>query len=140
MPLSAKAWGWATRKGFEQVLATWVGNDADNLIPSWGPPDSVYNMSDGQKVLTYTINTGSGGSVVPIGTTYMYMRRQWYCKVSFMVSSSNRISSWRYEGNSCRSTAPKEVKRIENVGKNISKPDAVSPLKKFNTKLDDANL
>jgi len=57
-----------------------------------------------------------------------------------MVSPSNRISSWRYEGNSCRSAAPKEVKRIEDAGKKISKPDAIPPLKKFNTKLDDANL
>lgn len=107
--LQASGYAWSTRKNFEKVLASWLGRDSDELVPNWGAPNSVYGLSSGGKVLTYITNTGTGGSLVPLGGTgtYMTVNRQWYCKVSFTIDPDNRIVRWSYQGNNCRSKAPK---------------------------------
>ena len=44
----------ATTANYEKVLSSWVGNNADNLVSSWGPPESSYPLSDGGRVLQYS--------------------------------------------------------------------------------------
>jgi hypothetical protein len=143
-PLAAMAW--ATRKGYEMVLNTWVGSDADRLVPSWGVPNSVYPLSNGGKALTYMTNTSTGGSAVPIGNTYMFVKREWYCKVTFMVDAGNRISSWTYQGNNCRAATPKEPKShvtTESSSTSTSRDghaSSIPNLRKFNSNLKDDSL
>ena len=44
----------ATTANYEKLLNTWVGNHIDNLVSSWGPPQSSYPLSDGGRVIEYT--------------------------------------------------------------------------------------
>ena len=46
--------GCATTAGYETLLSSWVGNSADYLVSSWGPPQNSYRLSDGGSVLEYT--------------------------------------------------------------------------------------
>ena len=89
----------ATTKKYEKILDSWMGETDSNLISSWGAPSSTYEMSNGNKMLTF-INSNSGPTVM-IGN--MLMPSNWHCKTEFTVNPKNIIVSWRYEGNSCRS-------------------------------------
>ena len=130
--------GIPTQKGFEQVLQSWVGDDINSLIGSWGPPERVDELPNGAKMYTY-IRTGSYTTPVYVTPTYtspshttvnvygntayatttpgMTTGGQAYggqtyttsCSVSFTTDASQRIAMWRYEGNSCKAVAPKET-------------------------------
>lgn len=120
--------GCATTANYERVLSSWVGSDADQLIRSWGPPSSTFPLSNGGQVFVYSRGRSSTyttpmqvqqGPGMFIGNTYYpgqttvtggqaYNIRH-SCRTQFEVDSSNRIVSWRWEGNSCVAHAPKET-------------------------------
>jgi hypothetical protein len=58
--------GCATTANYEKILNTWVGSHADNLVTSWGPPQSSFQLSDGSTVIEYM----RSGTVVVPGYTY----------------------------------------------------------------------
>jgi len=68
----------------ENVMSSWVGEKSDNLLASWGAPDSTIQLDNGGKVLTWT--TLEGGGEYPLRT----------CRKSFTVNSSGIIESWSY--------------------------------------------
>lgn len=43
----------ATEEGYRQVVNTWVGAHADQLVSVWGPPQNFYQLSGGGEVLQY---------------------------------------------------------------------------------------
>jgi hypothetical protein len=111
----------ATTAKYESILQSWVGDDADNLVRKWGPPNSTYTLGGGGRILSYS-HGGSSSYTTPtqvqqsagqfIGSTYYpgqttvtggqtYNINRW-CNTTFEVNSSNRIVSWRWEGNACR--------------------------------------
>ena len=45
--------GCATTANYQKILQSWVGSHADNLVASWGPPQSSYQLSNGGWVLEY---------------------------------------------------------------------------------------
>ena len=57
----------ATTQNYEKILNYWVGNEVDSLVLSWGPPDSIYDKSDGGKVFSYV---RQGSITMPGYTTY----------------------------------------------------------------------
>ena len=65
--------GCATTANYENVLSSWVGTTADNLIMRWGPPSNSYPLSNGGRVLEYSnqrnIPLGGYATIVP-QTTY----------------------------------------------------------------------
>ena len=122
--------GFATREGLEQLLRSWEGSDVNDLMTSWGPPTRTDELPNGLKMYTYvrsgnytaptyitplrttpsrtTVNVygntayatttpgvTTGGQVFS-GQTYSM-----YCSVSFTTDRSQRIVTWRYEGNAC---------------------------------------
>jgi len=108
----------ATEQKYVQVLDTWKGESEQELVASWGVPDSVYQSSSSKpKYLTYNYRkTGYVPGISPtyqtsiIGNTayttayggssgYSYNNN---CKTTFTIVGST-ITSWRYEGNACRS-------------------------------------
>lgn len=107
---ASETWAMRTRKNLEAALQSWYGQNADILVSQWGAPQSVYELESGGKVITYIINTASGGSSIPMGGTgtYWHVNRQWSCKVNFTTTSDNRVVRWSYEGNNCRASAPKK--------------------------------
>ena len=105
----------ATEANYEKILDSWTGSSENELLNSWGPPDSVYE-SGGTKYLTYA----RGNTVVLPGTAPSYqstvvgntmytnpvggtpplvMNR--HCKTTFTIQSGI-IVSWRWEGNACK--------------------------------------
>ena len=108
--------GCATQAKFETMLSTWVGADENRLISQWGPPDSVYPMTDGSKILTYR---RAGQQFVPgyaTATTTTYGNQSFTqvngspgmmiaqnCKIDWTVRPDGRVSQWRWEGNACKS-------------------------------------
>ena len=120
----------ATQRGFEQLLHSWRGQDINNLIVKWGPPNSTFKMPNGNVIYTYErsrvsstpvyqtpiYTTPSHTTVNVIGNTayatttpgqtyggqiYGGQTYQQSCRVDFTVDGSS-IVSYRYEGNACR--------------------------------------
>jgi hypothetical protein len=45
--------GCGTTKGYEEILRTWVGHNANDLVASWGYPKNSFKAPNGNTV-TYT--------------------------------------------------------------------------------------
>jgi|GEM_PF-386708 len=133
----------ATTKNYENILATWIGLNGDDLVASWGPPQNNYTRSDGGKVLEYTkqssfqlggytystpvtthhsgtVNTYNGGMYGYSGTSTTFEERKTpiqtfntSCVTRFTVDANDIIRSWAWEGNACKATAPTFVKKIQ---------------------------
>jgi hypothetical protein len=104
----------ATTAAYEKILSSWVGSSENDLVRSWGPPDSVYENS-GTKYLTYS--KSEHGYVPGVAPTYRtnvvgntaYTRAvggspgyaiSQQCKTSFELVGG-QVVSWRHEGNGC---------------------------------------
>jgi hypothetical protein len=59
--------GCASTAGYEAVLRSWVGDSQDNLVSTWGNPDSQYPLSSGGRVLQYS---RSASIMIPGQTAY----------------------------------------------------------------------
>jgi len=44
----------ATTANYEAILNSWLGQPVDNLVSSWGPPQSSFTLSNGGQVLEYS--------------------------------------------------------------------------------------
>lgn len=117
--------------GYEKILSSWVGSHVDQLVTSWGPPNTSHQLTNGDTLIQYararnvqiggytrTIPkttystgtvTGTGGIASYSGstTTYETVRTPvqnigMQCMTRFLVSSTGTIKSWSYEGNDCR--------------------------------------
>ena len=101
----------ATTENYEAILSSWVGSSEEQLISRWGAPDSVYNVSENHKLLTYTDSasyTLPGTSTTQIigntlkTTTSPAKTINRHCKTTFSVKDGI-VKSWTWEGNSCKS-------------------------------------
>lgn len=99
--------GCATTAGYEKILQSWVGADADRLVASWGAPAQTYSMSNG-KLLTFVSDQGASGFTQynPYLNMSQTSVQSNYCKTTFEIDSLNTVKSWRWEGNTCRAKAP----------------------------------
>ena len=83
------------------------------LVSSWGPPLGSYVKDDGSKVLTYQ-KSGSftlpGQSVIdpmsgfPTSTAGQTVVTK--CRTRFYISSSGKVETWDFQGNSCTAVNP----------------------------------
>lgn len=89
---------------FEEKLESWKGADVNQLIESWGPPTSTYDMPNGDKMYTWnrTGGTVASSNYFPQLSLATARANTMYCNTSFTVSSSNIVTNWRWEGNSCK--------------------------------------
>jgi hypothetical protein len=93
--------GCATTEKYDAKVKTWVGSDINELIASWGPPSSGFDMPNGNKMYTYVKSMGSSTYVdndALIGTTAR--TNSLYCKTTFTVAGS-RITDYHWQGNRC---------------------------------------
>lgn len=124
------ATGCATEAKYKEIVHSWVGGTADELVMAWGPPDSSYTLSDGGSVLQYerqgqtqvggytymqpqttyssgTVNAyGDYGTYSGTSTTYVPVTTPTYnisliCTTRFNVDSTGIIRSTVFEGNNC---------------------------------------
>jgi hypothetical protein len=90
--------GCATQAGYQRVVETWLGDDINNLIQSWGPPSDVFRLPNNDMMYTWFFD---GGTVaVPIGNAAYAVRKS--CKTTFTVNSQGIVQNYRFEGNSCK--------------------------------------
>ena len=114
--------GCATTEGYRQILETWKGHHVDELITSWGPPNSSAELSDGGKVLGYarsrtiplflpnTTNTtgtfstfgGGMGTYSSSSTSSRMVPIALSCATRFTTSSEGYISGYSFQGGDCK--------------------------------------
>lgn len=123
-----------TTAGYEQLLNSWVGADADRLVVQWGPPQRSFDLNNGGEVLEYvsvrTYETGGytttrpkttthsgtvwgdGGLGGYSGTTTTYetvtspvVTHEMVCKTQFTVNARGVVVNWKWQGNDCRARA-----------------------------------
>lgn len=108
--------GCATTANYEKILNSWMGMSENSLVSSWGPPNNFYE-SGGTRYLTYAKSrSGYVPGVAPsyqtsfVGNTAYTTQVGGYpgfiysanCSTTFTINNGV-ITSWRYEGNACRS-------------------------------------
>lgn len=55
----------ATEAGYREIVESWVGRKEADLVASvWGPPERIYEIPGGLRILTYS-NTQSSAPIVP---------------------------------------------------------------------------
>jgi hypothetical protein len=105
--------GCATSANYGKIINSWVGSTENKLVSSWGPPLGSYVKDDGSKILTYQ-QSGSynlpGVQVIdsmtgfPVNTSGPTVATS--CRTRFNISSSGKITSGSWQGNSCIATNP----------------------------------
>ena len=95
--------GCATTAKYEEKLQSWVGHPEVDLIASWGPPSSIYNLTNGSKILTYSYSSGPQAISQYNSFTNSFYTSSFnsWCTTNFTINSIGSISSWRWEGNAC---------------------------------------
>jgi len=88
------------RLSLKEIMDSWLGHSKVELIESWGPPTSTYNIGNGNEVLTYLQEWQINGR-----TYYdQYNRQQYkapqtrYCKKMMYVNKYGKIYMWKTEG------------------------------------------
>lgn len=114
-----------TSEGFEQVLNSWIGAEGKELVATWGPPDTTFDLPGGGVVWSYRSLTQYTNPVrsktvyYEVSNTYetTYSGGELvteYCNVDFELSDKNSVLRWRHEGNEC--LAVPEPKPFECLG------------------------
>jgi len=87
--------GCVTTANYEAMLKTWVGRSEDELIKDWGAPSSVFQGAS-SKYYMYVRNKtcGAGNDAFTC-----------VCNTTFELES-NRVRSWRWDGNGCTAAPP----------------------------------
>jgi hypothetical protein len=111
-----------TESAYQEKLTEWVGKDPNALILSWGPPNSTFEMPNGNKMYTW-LSEKKDIAVYSSGNSYQYINRsygpisnllsethmdtasildekRYWCQTSF-VSDKNVIVGWVVKGNTC---------------------------------------
>lgn len=115
LALACSLSGCATTEKYENVLSSWVGSDVNQLVNSWGYPQNSFQAPNGNTVYVYGT---SGSYTMPQQTTSTYnavgntvygnstttggQTLSFWCKTYFEVDDSDRIVTWRWEGNNCK--------------------------------------
>lgn len=112
--------GCATEAKYKTALNTWPGRPAQDLVNSWGYPDSQMTAPNGNTVYVYnrsssivmptttTTNaqaTSYGHSAygTATSTTYGGQTINMSCSTYFEIANAT-VVSWHYQGNACKST------------------------------------
>ncbi|MHC4714787.1 MAG: hypothetical protein ACYTAN_16205 [Planctomycetota bacterium] len=66
-------------------MSSWLDKPADELISSWGAPDTTIERDDGGRVLTWITISAAEGNV-------------YTCRQSFTVNSAGIVEQWSYNG------------------------------------------
>jgi hypothetical protein len=97
--------GCATTAKYKAKLDSWMGEDANRLLRSWGPPSESHRLPNGE---TQYVWMEVGGTYTT--TTYLEFTNQlatssvtYWCKTTMTVGNTGRVSHWSYKGNACRS-------------------------------------
>ncbi len=68
-----------------KTMDSWMGANVDQLIASWGAPDSRMDLRDGGQVLTWISIRSNAYGV-------------WQCRKSFTADRNGTLIKWSYSG------------------------------------------
>lgn len=104
-----------TKQKFDKRLEATIGQDINGAIRSFGPPQNVYQMPNGNTLYTWVIGEsqrtptvteaevrGGYGYASGTATTTGGERVISYCRLQFEVGPDQRVRSFRSEGDRCR--------------------------------------
>ena len=101
--------GCASQEKYTQMLSNYVGENEEELISRMGPPDSVYQLNEQTKYLTYKrehsyYNPPSATTHFWGNTAYTdfhggYEQKLW-CNTTFTLKKGF-VYDYRFEGNNC---------------------------------------
>lgn len=97
----------ATTGNFEKNIATYLGRDSNTLIANLGIPLRTMKLPNGGTVYEYQLGPAdSSGSTITRNAFSGALETRttsYSCVTSFIVSPEDKVISYRYVGNSCRS-------------------------------------
>jgi len=97
-----------TTHNYDETLKTWIGKHVDELVKSWGPPQGSYKLSDGGTVIEYSRSRIVKYHMYDYEEYGGYQVDTLWCRTIFILDPKGIISSWKHEGNDCRSLPPKK--------------------------------
>ena len=106
----------ASTAKYEEILDSWVNNNVNDLVRSWGYPKNSFKAPNGNRVYvyewsssytspTYTNTTHNlvGDTIQSNSLTTGGLTTHYWCRTFFEVGFNDRIITWRWEGNDCKS-------------------------------------
>lgn len=107
----------------DDALYDWVGESERALVLKWGAPDTVYALTDGNRVLTWrrsrTEKAGGGvytvtekrvvdgrEELVPITRQAPVTIRRLECMTNIEIDADGYVTGYKSEGNDCRLPPP----------------------------------
>jgi hypothetical protein len=97
--------GCATTAKYEARVDTWQGKDAHVLTSSWGQPDAIEKLSNGNKIYLYSrlkhlpYAYGESHRVIASTQDAMYIK----CATYFVVTQQGKVVATMFRGDECRS-------------------------------------
>jgi hypothetical protein len=97
---------------YDNTMQSFIGKDINDLIRTWGAPQQVYEMPNGNKLYTFSRGQAVQQPVVTIPGQPGYNRSApsytigggtatWYCILNFETNPNNEVIHGTYEGNNC---------------------------------------
>lgn len=100
----------ASEAGYRQIVESWIGaREADLVASVWGPPDRVYEIPGGTRILSYSKTQTSptvmpglviGSSGTSVSTVIGGGGEERYCETNFTVEAGV-ITDVSFQGNDC---------------------------------------
>ncbi len=96
--LIISVYGCASTENYRELAELWIGHHQDELIETWGPPDSSFELDSGG--VAYTWHEQLGNSFVPVGSSVVTTSRE--CSTTYYVDMQGRIYNVSFRGNACK--------------------------------------
>lgn len=83
--------GCATKEQYMKEVNTWIGKQEMELISSWGPPNSVFDSPNGNKIYSWLKGNGSQTIGAPIGGMLFMGSQVRSCTTSFEIEKTSKL-------------------------------------------------
>ncbi len=112
-------------QGYQTLLESYYGQNIDQFVDAWGPPQSQYDYSDGRRAYTFVrssytsgagypaigiggfIGSGGGwGGGIGFGLPMTSWPQRYYCETTVMTDRKGKIVDYSFRGNACRAEMP----------------------------------
>lgn len=89
----------ATSKGYDRICKTWLDKDANQLMRSCGPPVTVQEMPNGNRLLFYK-RSATGYYHSPYYSMSIPVTS--WCETWFETTPDGKIIRYKWQGNACK--------------------------------------
>ena len=79
----------------DEKMDSWLGDDVNNVVTSWGTPGSTCETDDGGKIIKYSHSRIGGATPME----RVLFPKRYYCDANFISNSNGKIIDAGAEGN-----------------------------------------